>query len=131
MANRRVIVPPGFEEQYELWQLAPAVQVDNMLYASGQLGMARDGSFPVNAEDQVVNAFESIKAVLEHAGGSLADIVEMTSFHVGLADQLGAFATVRDRYLSEPYPAQTAIGVAELGLPGALIEIKVTAVIDS
>ena len=31
-------------------------------------------------------------------------------------------------YLAEPYPAQTAVGVAELGIPGAVIELKGTAV---
>ena len=53
----------------------------------------------------------------------------MTSFHVGLVAELETFTRVRDRYLTEPWPAQTAIGVAELGLPGALLEIKATAVL--
>jgi enamine deaminase RidA (YjgF/YER057c/UK114 family) len=34
---------------------------------------------------------------------------------------------VRDRYLKEPYPAWTAIGVAELAVPGGLVEVKVIA----
>jgi len=47
---------------------------------------------------------------------------------VGLRDEMDAFVRVRARFLSEPWPAQTAVGVAELGLPGALIELRATAV---
>ena len=41
----------------------------------------------------------------------------------GAAHALGA------RYISKPYPAETAVGVAELGIPGALLEIRATAVL--
>jgi enamine deaminase RidA (YjgF/YER057c/UK114 family) len=34
---------------------------------------------------------------------------------------------VKDRYLSAPYPAWTAIGISELAIPGGLVEIKVIA----
>jgi enamine deaminase RidA (YjgF/YER057c/UK114 family) len=51
----------------------------------------------------------------------------MTTFHVGLRDHLGTFLKVKDRYLEAPYPAWTAIGVVELAVPDALVEIRVTA----
>ena len=34
---------------------------------------------------------------------------------------------VRDEFLSEPWPAWTAIGITELAMPGAHVEIRVTA----
>ena len=34
---------------------------------------------------------------------------------------------IRDQFLSEPWPAWTAIGISELAIPGAHVEIKVTA----
>jgi enamine deaminase RidA (YjgF/YER057c/UK114 family) len=34
---------------------------------------------------------------------------------------------VRDEFLSEPWPAWTAIGVSELAVPQAHVEIRVTA----
>jgi enamine deaminase RidA (YjgF/YER057c/UK114 family) len=34
---------------------------------------------------------------------------------------------VKDRYVEAPYPAWTAIGVVELAVSGALVEIRVTA----
>jgi enamine deaminase RidA (YjgF/YER057c/UK114 family) len=34
---------------------------------------------------------------------------------------------VKDEFMSAPYPAWTAVGTPELFLPGALVEIQVTA----
>ena len=60
----------------QTWGLSPGHRVGDTLYCSGQLGLAADGSIPESAEAQFVNAFEAIKAVLEKAGGSFADVVE-------------------------------------------------------
>jgi enamine deaminase RidA (YjgF/YER057c/UK114 family) len=129
MSDRSVIIPESMRVQYDEWHLAPAVRVGDSLYCSGQLGLAADGSLPESAEAQFVNAFEAVKTVLEAAGASFANVVEMSSFHVGLVSEMQVFTKVRDRYLEEPYPAQTAVGVAELGVPGAIVELKVTAVL--
>ena len=129
--DRETIVPKGYEIQLEQWGLAPAVRVGDTVYCSGQLGIGADGVVPPEPEAQLVQAFEHLAAVLEAAGASFADVVELTSFHVGLVDQLEIFVKVRDRYLVSPPPAQTAVGVAELGLSGAIVELKATAVIGS
>jgi len=131
MAKMKAVVPAGYEVQYDEWRLAPAIRIGDTIYCSGQLGLGKDGTLPSDPSEQFANAFEAVRAVLEAAGSGLEEIVEMTTFHVGLVAELEAFTTVRDRYLTEPWPAQTAIGVAELGLPGALLEIKVTAVIGA
>jgi len=65
--------------------------------------------------------------VLKAAGGSLDDVVEMTSFHVGLNEHMRAFMAAKDEHLSEPWPAWTAIGCTELAMPGGLAEIRATA----
>ena len=122
-----MIVPKGMEVQADEWKLAPGHRVGDTLYCSGQLGIGADGQVPDDLEAQITNAFEALGAVLRAAGGSFDDVVEMSSFHVGLQAQLEVFAQVRDRYIHSPYPAQTAVGVAELGVPGALIEIKIVA----
>ena len=126
-----MIVPKGMEVQVEEWKLAPGRRVGDSLYCSGQLGFGADGLLPDDMEAQITNAFEALKAVLEAAGASFADVVEMSSFHVGLQAQLETFARVRDRYIGSPYAAQTAVGVAELGAPGAIIEIKIIARLEA
>jgi enamine deaminase RidA (YjgF/YER057c/UK114 family) len=65
--------------------------------------------------------------VLEEAGLGFEDILEYTSYHVGLSEHIRAFMKSRDEVLSEPWPAWTAIGITELAVPGARVEIRVIA----
>jgi enamine deaminase RidA (YjgF/YER057c/UK114 family) len=129
MSKRDVIVPDGMKATYDSFHFAPAVRHGDRLYCSGQVGTGPDGRLPSDPEAQFVNAFESVKSVLEAAGASLDDVVEMTTFHVGFGTQIASFMQVKDRYMREPYPAWTAVGVSELAM-GALVEIKVIASLD-
>ena len=49
-------------------------------------------------------------------------------YHVDIGRHMETFMAVKDRYLTEPYPAWTAIGVSELVVPGGLVEIRAIAV---
>ena len=84
-------------------------------------------SVPEDPETQFTQAFQAIGEVLAEAGAELSDITEMTTFHIGMRQHMGAFSRVRERFIEEPYPAWTAVGTTELALPGALVEIRVTA----
>ena len=55
----------------------------------------------------------------------------MTTFHVGLQRHFVIFMEVKDRYVRAPYPAWTAIGIHELAIPGAILEIKIIARLTS
>jgi enamine deaminase RidA (YjgF/YER057c/UK114 family) len=79
-------------------------------------------------EAQFAVAFETLGAILREAGADLSDIVEITSYHVGISAHMDAFMRVWARYLTEPYPAWTAVGVAELIVPGGLVELRAVAV---
>lgn len=127
MNDNQVVIPSGMEGFYKHFHFAPAVKDGDRLFCSGMIGLDADGKAVKEAELQYTRAFESLGAVLENAGASFADIVEVTTFDVGLQSQLRLFMQVKDRFLKEPYPAWTAIGVAELAVPGALVEIKVVA----
>jgi enamine deaminase RidA (YjgF/YER057c/UK114 family) len=127
MNKSNVVIPAGMEGFYDDFHFSPAVKDGDRLFCSGMIGLDADGKAVNDAESQYVQAFESLKAILATAGGSFSDVVEMTSFHVGLQGQLNLFMKVKDHYLKEPYPAWTAIGVSELAVPGALVEIKIVA----
>jgi enamine deaminase RidA (YjgF/YER057c/UK114 family) len=130
MTKRRTVVPDEMKNFYQQFHFAPAVRVGKTVHCSGQVGTAPNGKLDPDPAAQFSQAFENVKTVLEEAGASLEDVVEMTSFHVGLNEHIGVFMQVKDGYLKEPYPAWTAIGVAELAF-GAMVEIKVTARIKS
>ncbi len=127
MNKSDVVIAPGMENFYNNFHFAPAVKSGDRLFCSGVIGIGADGKAPADPETQFTQAFESLKSVLATAGVSLADVVEMTTFHVEMRKNLGTFAKVKDRYLKEPYPAWTAIGISELAFPGGLVEIKVIA----
>jgi 2-iminobutanoate/2-iminopropanoate deaminase len=87
----------------------------NMLVTSGYLGTAVDGSGVVKGgfEAEVRQALDSIKAVVEAHGITLANVVRV---NVSLLD-VNRFAdmdAIYREYFSEPYPTRNTIGVAEL-----------------
>ncbi|HEV8711481.1 MAG TPA: RidA family protein [Candidatus Binatia bacterium] len=131
MDKQDVVIPKGMENYYDRFHFAPAVKDGNRLYCSGVIGVGAEGKVPADPETQFTQAFEMLKSVLTTAGAALKDVVEMTTFHVGLQTHLPTFMKVKDRYLQEPYPAWTAIGITELALPGGLVEIKVIARLGS
>lgn len=130
MSTERIpVVLPGHEAAYEQWHLPAAVRVDSTLHCAGVLGTREDGSVPEDLVEEIDQAFRNLAAVLAAAGGSLADVAELLTFHLDLAGQVPAFMRVRDQHLAAPWPAWTAVGAAQLGggLPGVRLEIKATA----
>jgi enamine deaminase RidA (YjgF/YER057c/UK114 family) len=119
---------------YHTLHFAPAVIDGQHVRCSGMIGVEltentslAKASVPADPEAQFALAFDNLKEVLAAAGASFADVTEMTTFHVGLQQHMRTFMKVKDRYLAEPYPAWTAIGITELAVPGALVEIRITA----
>ncbi|MDJ0865103.1 MAG: RidA family protein [Myxococcota bacterium] len=126
MDRDQVVVPAGMEGFYDQFHFAPAVRDGDRLFCSGQTGTGAGGKVDPDPAAQFRQAFENVRSVLEAAGVGFGDVVEMTTFHVGFNEHIAAFMAAKDAFVSEPYPAWTAIGVSELAF-GALVEIKVTA----
>ncbi len=122
-----VIVPDKDKGLYDNWHFASAVRTGDLVLCSGQIGSNDDGKVPESAEDEFRNAWNSVGRVLQAAELGFEHIIEYTSYHVNLNDHVRTFMKVRDEFLSEPWPAWTAIGITELALPGARVEIRVTA----
>ena len=94
---------------------------------SGVTGTPPDLSVASDPETQIRDTFGFLEANLAVAGLTFDHVVEMTSYHVGLREQLAAFVKVKDEFVPAPYPAWTAIGVTELITEGTIIEIRVIA----
>ena len=121
------VIPSSMQTSYDRFHFAPGVRVGDLLLCSGQIGTGADGRCPEDPAEQFRLAFGHVQDILEAAGGSMADIVEMTTYHVDMSSHLGTFMKVKDEFVAEPYPAWTAIGCTELAMPGGLVEIKVQA----
>ena len=126
MAER--IIPQSMQSFYDGYHFAPAVIDGDQVRCSGVIGMnLADGTCAADPAEQFDTAFQNLKIVLDEAGVGFADITEMTTFHVDLQANLETFLGVKDKYMKEPYPAWTAIGITELAIPGGIVEIRVTA----
>ena len=122
-----VVIPEGKQSTYDVAHFAPAVIDGDRIFVAGIIGADAAGKVPGDPTEQFRCAFEGVKEVLAAAGAGLADIVEMTTYHVELHEHLAAFVAVKDEYIAEPYPAWTAIGISALARRRGLVEIRVTA----
>ncbi len=130
MRKQTLINPPGTEKVYEKLQFSQAVQVGDTIWVSGQVGMDSTGMAGEDIATQARLAFENLQHVLEAAGSSLDDIVELVSYHTSM-NGIRDFGKVKTEFITRNYPAWTAVGVTELAFPQLLVEIKATAVIGS
>jgi enamine deaminase RidA (YjgF/YER057c/UK114 family) len=127
--SREAIVPAVWADFYEETHIPAAVRVGNTLRVTGHTGEKADGVFPDNVEDQIRQVFSNITFTLAEGGVSWSDVVEINSYHVGLQSQAETLLRVASEFLEDPYPAWTAVGVTELILPEALVEISCVAVV--
>ena len=98
-----------------------AIQVENTLYLSGQLGLdpATGKLVEGGVAAQAAQALKNIQAICTAAGFTLADIVQVQVFLANIADFAAVNAVYKD-FFQEPYPARAAFGVAALPAGGAV-----------
>ncbi|MEM9473347.1 MAG: RidA family protein [Pseudomonadota bacterium] len=129
--ERRVIIPPGLEKVYDTFHYAPGIVVGDTLYISGQVGRDKDLNVVEGAEAQFVQAFENVSLVLDAAGATFDDVVELETWFAESMDGLKTFMAVKDRYFTNSYPTWTGFAVKGFSMPGLLVEIKCTAVLGA
>ena len=132
MVERQVVVPAAQKHVHDEWHIAPAVTAQGIMYCSGVLGDDEAGAIAPDPKEQYHQVFRNLGTLLGEAGADYGNIVEILSFHVDLENQIMLFSEVKDQYIKGPYPAWTAVEVAGLGagaFPGALVEVKVTALL--
>ncbi len=125
-----LINPKGTEAIYKSLHFSQAVRHGDTIWISGQVGIDESFQPAEGIEAQTKLAFQSLKVILEEAGASLTDIVELVTYHTSMADMKG-FSKAKNEFIPENYPAWTAVGVTELVMPGLLVEIRATAVLGS
>ena len=124
--QREAIFPAQRHALYEAHGYSAAIRSGDLLFVSGQVGSRADGSPEPDLARQVQLAFDNLQAVLEAAGCTLGDVVDVTTFHTDPAAQLETVMAVRKSVLGGlPYPNWTAVGVTWLA--GFDFEIKVIA----
>jgi len=125
--DRTIIVPGHWQAFYDATNVPAAVQVDSELRVTGHTGEFDDGTISDDPSTQIRQAFRNVGATIEAAGFDWADVVELSTFHVGLQAQADPLLEIAAEFLPVPFPAWTAVGITELIVPGAVIEIRCVA----
>jgi 2-aminomuconate deaminase len=85
-----------------------------------------DGQVVLDIRQQTRAVLQNIGDILTHAGAQLADVVEVSTYLVSMAD-FGGYNEVYSEFFGYQGPARTTVAVAQLPHPQLLIEIKVVA----
>jgi 2-iminobutanoate/2-iminopropanoate deaminase len=104
------------------------VRAGNLIWVSGAIGVAADGSVPDDVATQADLALASIDACLRAAGANATHVVKVNVYLTDVGDR-AKINPVRQRYFGEHRPASTLVGVTALVLPNAKVEIEATAVL--
>ena len=104
-----------------------ATQVNGMLFISGQLPIdPATGKFAEGGvAEQTHQSLKNVKAILDEAGYTFADVVKTTVFLSDMAD-FAAMNEVYKQYYQSECPARSAFAVKALPM-GALVEIETIA----
>ncbi|WTW93573.1 RidA family protein [Streptomycetaceae bacterium NBC_01309] len=109
----------------------------DFVFVSGTSSRRPDGTFagasadPMGVTDLDIRAqtravIGNIGDILRAAGGSLADVVSVTTYLVAMND-FGGYNEVYAEFFDESGPARTTVAVHQLPHPHLLIEISATA----
>ena len=97
-----------------------------LVFCSGQLGIAKDGSIPADCGGQAKLCFDNIAAILREAGMGLEHIIRINAYVSG-REHLAAYMAVRNSLFSAPLPASTLMIVSGFARPEFVVEIEAIA----
>jgi 2-iminobutanoate/2-iminopropanoate deaminase len=117
----------GIASQIGLY--SDAVEVDGhrrWLITAGTPGLTAAGELPADIAAQSEIAWNHILAMLDKAGMSVADIVKVTQYLIR-AEDIAAYAKVRNRVLGGFKPASMLLVIPQLVRPEFLVEVEIIA----
>ena len=86
-----------------------------------------DGSFEADIAEQTEALLQNMKVIVERCGGSMDQLIDLTTFLVSMKDFAGYNGVYNHWFDAATGPARTTVAVAELPHPHLLIEMKVIA----
>jgi len=130
--SKKEAVFPGEQKDWTA-SYSPAVLASprRMLFISGQVAFDDEGNV-VGKGDIVAQArkiFESLRAILNKAGGDLKDIVK-TNYYITDVSQFPKVAALRSEYFSGVFPASTMVEVSGLVHEDLMLEVEAIAVLE-
>ena len=119
-----------------------ARRVGNLLFLSGvgprERGTNNIPGVELNEQREIISydieaqcraVFNNVRAIVEDAGSSWGNIVDVTVFLTNMKDDFAAYNRIYAEYFAENRPCRTTVEVRSLPTPIA-IELKVIAMIE-
>jgi reactive intermediate/imine deaminase len=108
-----------------------APQRGRLVFIAGQVAADKSGAVVGKGDfkAQTKQVFENLKAAVEAAGGTLADVAKINVYVTDLA-QIAAMREIRQQYFTANPPASTLVQVVALARPEYLIEIEAIVVVE-
>ena len=104
---------------------ADSVTAGDTVYVSGVVAFTLPAD--KGLEPAYTRAFDQLTRILQRAGVSWSDVVEVRSFHTDPNGHIDAMAAVKRRYRAAPDPAWTAVGTSGLLGSSGITEIALIA----
>jgi 2-iminobutanoate/2-iminopropanoate deaminase len=100
----------------------------NLIWVSGTVGMAVDGSIPEGVVEQFELAIGNMDACLKAVGAGPEHVVKVVVYLTDVGDRK-KINPIRQRYFGLHRPASTLVEVSALVLPALKVEIEAQAVL--
>ena len=116
--------PPGYSQAIKV------TGAQTILFLAGQVPYDKDGgvNHVGDFKGQARQVFGAVKALVEAGGGTLANVVKITTYLTDVRYRAD-FRTVRDEFFGVRGPASTMIEVSSLSHPDYMIEIEAIAIV--
>jgi enamine deaminase RidA (YjgF/YER057c/UK114 family) len=131
MPGRELISPPEIHPAPGFSHIAIA-RGQRLVCFAGQTPLAPDFSLIGEGDlgEQTRAAMRNLEVLLGKAGATWEDIVRRTIYTTQPTEYEVITAAIEEVQGSQDHPAQTIVGVTGLAVPGLLIEIEATALLD-
>lgn len=100
----------------------------NLIWVSGTVGIAADGSIPSDVTKQFELAIANMDACLKAVGAAAEHVVKVTVYLTDVDDR-AKINPIRQHYFGTNRPASTLVEVSALVLPDLKVEIEAQAVL--
>src|SRR4026208_222869 len=121
---------PGVFEPATYSQGVKVTQAQTILFLSGQVAYTPDGGVACRGDfkAQARGAYEAIKALVEAQGGTMANVIKITTYLTDTRYRVD-LAPIREEFFGKKGPASTLIEISALAHPDWMIEIEAIAVL--
>jgi enamine deaminase RidA (YjgF/YER057c/UK114 family) len=129
--NVRHSNPAGMTQPAAYSQVVEVNGPHRLVFVAGQTGVDMSGKAADGFRAQAMQAFTNIKTALASVGGSMDQVVRLTTYLTDIQQNADAYREVRASFLpnKSTLPASTLLQVTRLADPSYLIEVDAIAIL--